>query len=432
MTQHPAPYQQHPPAQQPYPQPPPASNAYPSQGYQAPPTPQGYPPNYGPPVQTHPQPPVYPQPSYQPAPNYQWPQQPQQGYQQQPPQPSSYPNGQGYGPAHGTYQGYPTPITPASQAQQTWPQTPGWPQASVAAPYPSAGPLNPWGAPQVNAQPMPAPHAIPTPTSAYPTASQSTPISAQSLSATSEITPGDQGPLNLALYDWDFDFDGAIWPKASEPVDPNFSLGQIVWHPAEQVTRALPSSAVVGQQQADNPPAEKLGNGESVSIYFTTENSHEAFLDVRQTDDWDKIKDDPIFVVFTDGMMAELIPIENCISLRDRPDEPIEEINQEKEEDEAIHDSSWDVMDDLEQALSGTAEDQKLLEPPQHEGISRDRMQEDILAKLGVTGKPKTPSDEVISLPFSFNAKPPASLPPKPPARSTNRYTMLTSYGSLF
>jgi hypothetical protein len=227
--------------------------------------------------------------------------------------------------------------------------------------------------------------------------------------------------LNLALYDWDFDFDGAIWPKASEPVDPNFSLGQIVWHPAEQVTRALPSSAVEGHKIADSPPEKTLGNGESVSIYFTLENSHQAFLDVRQTDDWDKIKDDPVFVVFTDEMMAKLVPIQDCIALRDRPDEPIEETKQQQDQDEAMHDTSWDIMDDLEQALSGNAEDPKLPTPPQDAGPSRDQMQEDILAKLGVTGEPKTPSDEVISLPFSLSAKPPASLPPKPPAPPPNK-----------
>ena len=257
---------------------------------------------------------------------------------------------------------------------------------------------------------------MPTPTSAYPATSQNTPVSAQPPSAVSEFGPGEQGPLNLALYDWDFDFDGAIWPKASEPVDPNLSLGQVVWHPADQVTRALPSSAAEGQKQADNPPAKKLGNAESVSIYFTVENSHEAFLDVRQTDDWDKIKDDPVFVVFTDEMMADYIPIADSIALHDRPDEPIEELESQKKEDETMHDSSWDVMDDLEQALSGTADDQKPPTPRQTASLSRNQAQEDILAKLGVTGKPKIPTDEVVSLPYSFGVKPPASLPPKPPA----------------
>jgi len=35
------------------------------------------------------------------------------------------------------------------------------------------------------------------------------------------------GELYLAWDDWDFDFDGAIWPKGNEPIDPNLSLGVI-------------------------------------------------------------------------------------------------------------------------------------------------------------------------------------------------------------
>jgi hypothetical protein len=414
-AQHTAPYQQYAPTQQPYPQAPPASTAYPNQSYQAPPNPHGYPQQYGlPPVQTHPQPPGYPQAPYHAAQGYQWP-------NQQPSQPPGYPNGQGYAPSQGTYQGYPTPITPASHGQQPWASV-SWPQSSVAGPYPSAGPVNTYGAPPVNTQPVPGSYGMPTPTSAHPATSQSTPISAQPPSATSEYASREQELLNLALYDWDFDFEGAIWPKANEPVDPNLSLGQIVWHPAEQVTRALPSSAIEAQKQADDPAAKKLDNAESVSIYFTADNSHEAFLDIRQTDDWEKIKDDPVFVVFTDDMMASLIPIEECIALRDRPDEPVEESSQD-EKDQAMQDSSssWDVMNDLEQALSGTAENEKMSSPPQHTGPSKEQVQEELLAKLGVTVRPKTPTGEVVSLPRTLGSKPPASLPPRPPAPPPNR-----------
>jgi hypothetical protein len=268
---------------------------------------------------------------------------------------------------------------------------------------------------------------MPTPTSAHAATSQSTPISAQPPSATSEYASGEQEPLNLALYDWDFDFEGAIWPKANEPVDPNLSLGQIVWHPAEQVTRALPSSAIEAQKQADDPAAKKLDNAESVSMYFTADNSHEAFLDIRQTDDWEMIKEDPVFVVFTDEMMANFIPIEECIALRDRPDEPIEDTEQEVKKDEAMQDSSWDVMNDLEQALSGNAETEKASSPLQHASRSKEQVQEDILAKLGVTGRPKTPTNEIVSLPHALSVKPPSSLPPRPPAPPSNRQVQSSS-----
>lgn len=219
----------------------------------------------------------------------------------------------------------------------------------------------------------------------------------------------------LAWDDWDFDFDGAIWPKANEPVDPNLSLGVIIWRPAKQVTRALPSTFSDAEEQALKPPAEKLGNGESVSIYFTPENSHEAFLDVRQTDEWDKIKRDPIFVVFTDEEMSRnLVSIEECIALRDRPDEPLHDVKEE--EDEEMHDSTWNVMDHLEQVLSANTEDPKPMMPRQETDLSRDQMQEDILARLGVTGTPKPPSNDPMAIPFPFDEKPSASLPEKPPA----------------
>lgn len=218
----------------------------------------------------------------------------------------------------------------------------------------------------------------------------------------------------LAWDDWDFDFDGAIWPKANEPVDPNLSLGVIIWRPAKQVTRALPCTYADAEEQALKPPAEKLGNGESVSIYFTTENSHEAFLDVRQTDGWYKIQRDPVFVIFTDEEMAQnLVPIEECVALRDRPDEPLEAI---KDDDEEMHDSTWNVMDHLEQALSSNTEDGKSSGFSQGPGPSNNQTQEDVLARLGVTGSPKPPSNEPMPFSLPMEEKPPPSLPEKPPA----------------
>jgi hypothetical protein len=270
---------------------------------------------------------------------------------------------------------------------------------------------NSFGSAPVASLPGPDPTATPAPTSGYAASIQSVASGSQPQSATSEKAPGEKPPLFLAWDDWDFDFDGAIWPKANEPVDPNFSLGVIIWRPAKQVTRALPSDFATAEEQALKPPAEKLGNGESVSIYFTPENSHEAFLDVRQTDEWYKIRKDPVFVVFTDEDMSQnLIPIEDCIALRDRPDESVEEV----EQDEEMNDATWNVMDGLEQALSGNAEEAK---PPisKEQEDHRDQTQEDILAKLGVTGGPKPPSNEFMAFPPSFNTKPPDFLPQKPP-----------------
>lgn len=211
------------------------------------------------------------------------------------------------------------------------------------------------------------------------------------------------------------------------------------------------------------PPAEKLGNGESVSIYFAPGNSHEAFLDIRQTSAWYKIRKDPIFVVFTDEELTQnLVPLEQCLAIRDRPDQPLEETTADEGEDgdEDMHDASrspgtlpWSspdlprrfgsVMDTLEQALSSDTEairsslpkasgipsrdqrQEEILAKLGVTGSARDQNQEDILAKLGVTGSPKPPSNEPVLVDFSPNDKLPASLPEKPPAPPPSRYASI-------
>lgn len=221
-------------------------------------------------------------------------------------------------------------------------------------------------------------NATPTPATAHlasaPSASGHSPND-----VSRDSTTAHKPELYLAWDDWDFDFDGAIWPKSNEPVDPNLSLGVIIWHPAKQATRALPATFEEAEEQSLKPTPERLGNGESVSIYFTAENSHEAFLDVRQTDEWEYINGDPVFVVFTDeDINHNLVPIEDCITQRDRPDVLLEPDT--NTEDAEMHEADWSVMDNLEQALSADGRE-SVFEKPQ--------TQEEILASLGVTGLPK-------------------------------------------
>jgi hypothetical protein len=198
-------------------------------------------------------------------------------------------------------------------------------------------------------------------------------------------------------------------------VDPNLSLGVIIWHPAKQVTRALPSTFDEAEAHALQPTPEKLDNAESVSVYFMAENSHEAFLDVRQTDDWDSIRDDPIFVVFTDmDMRQNLVSLEDCIAQRDRPDEYL--ATAQRDDDEEMPDASWNVMDHLEQELSSTNRASSA-KPVEHQHPSRtETSQEDILAKLGVTGAAKPPSEGPPQPDYPGLATPPVSLPEKPAA----------------
>ena len=202
--------------------------------------------------------------------------------------------------------------------------------------------------------------------------------------------------LYLAWDDWDFDFDGAIWPKSNEPVDPNLSLGVVLWHPAKQVTRALPSTFADAEEQSSNPTPEKLNNGDSVSLYFTAENSHEAFLDVRQTDYWEVIRADPIFVVFADEeMRSNLLPLEDCIAQQDRSDESSD--NDCGNEDEEMPDATWNIMNNLEQALSSNTVGSVPVESKWETPSSPNKTQEDILAMLGVTGLAKPPSNQTMA-----------------------------------
>ncbi|KAF2473862.1 uncharacterized protein BDR25DRAFT_125665 [Lindgomyces ingoldianus] len=406
---------QYQPPQQAYPQAYSGAPSYPNQGYSAPstyPPAQGYSPQgYGPP-QNYPPQPNYQQPPYSQGPGYQYPQPaypPNQGYSQAPSHQGGH-GGQSYAPQQGSFQGYPPQPVHVDSNQQAFSHPHGWQQSNGPTAYSHDQYSSYGGAPAIKQDP----EATPTPTSAQIAGTQQTFPLAQTEGPKSEQSAGEKPQLFLAWDDWDFDFDGAIWPKSNEPVDPNLSLGVIIWRPAKQVTRALPCTFSDAEEQALKPPAEKLGNGESVSNYFTLENSHEAFLDVRQTDEWPNIRADPIFVVFDDNDV-DLIPIEDCISKRDRPDEPFEEA--QGNEDEDMKDSSWNVMDNLEQALSGEMLDTRPPPPTKDVSSSRNQTQEDILAALGVTGSPKPPSNEPMPFPFpSVDEKPPASLPEKPPA----------------
>ncbi|KAF2708829.1 hypothetical protein K504DRAFT_380862 [Pleomassaria siparia CBS 279.74] len=414
------PYHTH---QQTYPPGPAAPANYSIQGYSATSTytpNQAYSPqSYGPP-QTFPQQPTYPQSGY---PQSQHPQYPQQNYapnQTYPQHAQTYSSGQSYAPPQTSFQGY--AAQPAVDSnEQSYVQSQGWQKPHVPPSFPSASQNNTYSGALVNTHHPHDPNATATPTSAHLTTSQSTPTTGHPDSANSEHGPNHKPQLFLAWDDWDFDFEGAIWPKSNEQIDPSLSLGVIIWRPAKQVTRALPSTYDEAEAQALKPAAEKLGNGESVSMYFTVNNSHEAFLDVRQTDEWEHIRHDAVFTVFKDEEMSDpstLVSLEQCIAERDRPDLALEETEMnEREGDEEMQDSAWNVMDHLEQALSGQGENTKPIRPHGPNNSSRSQAQEDILATLGVTGSPKPASNEPAPFPVLLtDTRPPPSLPERPSA----------------
>ena len=156
---------------------------------------------------------------------------------------------------------------------------------------------------------------------------------------------------------------------------------------------------------------------ESVSKYFAGESAEESLLNVRQTREWENVKDDLIFVEFPSSF--DVIPLHEVIANRNRPEieeEAGSEMDIEEGEDSELpppeqmnHEGTSDVnvVDSLEQALfssdfstgnkpgseatiltsPGTGNPDQ--NPPQPLQPVRDFAQEDILAKLGVSGSPK-------------------------------------------
>jgi hypothetical protein len=300
---------------------------------------------------------------------------PAQGYQQP------------YPPQQGAYQGYPAPVaaqpdpnaTPYQQPAQAW-------QQPYQQPYPANG--SGYGSqPPQESEPPPAP--IP----ACRSTEQS--ISVKSEAGTAESNGGKE--LYLEWDDWDFDFDGAIWPKGNELIDPNFSLGVLIWHPPKQVTRALPSTHHEANENALRPPPPKLGNGESVSIYFDLHNTYEAFLNVRETDDWPHVRDDPAFVEFPKGP-CDMIRIEDVCQNRYRDWADVEtEVNPRKENSDSIMDNLEQALESGQNSSGGKAtpsSGNKLATYVKAEPVSPiSKSQEGILASLGVTGPAKPVQD---------------------------------------
>ncbi|KAB2581251.1 hypothetical protein BFW01_g10928 [Lasiodiplodia theobromae] len=384
-------------------QPPYGQGQYPQPNYQQ--QPQGYPPQsypqgypgYQQPSQGY-QPPWQPPPGYPPPQGYQ-----QQGYQQPPPPPppdASSPS-TAY-PPNGFQQ---SPTFPPSSQSGSYP-----PHESAISPTTTAPPLNLGSPPNQNSRPSKSRRNTRTAS-----------IAPTEVPESHKLYQSEAYTINLGLDEWDqTDFDGAIWPKANEPVDSNFSLGVIIWHPANETTRALSSDFVSAEERAAKPPLPKIGNGDSVSEYFGPENAHEAFLNVRQTDEWDLIRHDSIFYEFP--KTSDIVALEDVLANRDRPDpegeNPYPNIH-ELQERKQRQGASWNVMDNLEQALSSeqaedggsrkqSRVDQSTPPPPP---ASRDDAQEALLASLGVTGSPKP----VTQMPT------PTFLPPKPPKPSARK-----------
>lgn len=209
-----------------------------------------------------------------------------------------------------------------------------------------------------------APPAHPTPytdASAYPA-----PLSEDGYAASHTR----QSSLDFGL---DFDFEGEAGVPAEEVV-PELSLGLITWHPALPTSKPLPS--IFEEAGPKWTESAKAAEGTHISVtseFFPDDMSVDIRLSVRDTDEWQKVKDDLIFVEFEKS--AVTVPLLTVIANRDRPDPVIEQlepvIQHNGDTSEVLHPSqvqhsvagAEDEQSDGDQAMDMSDDDDEPVKP---------------------------------------------------------------------
>ncbi|KAG9776714.1 hypothetical protein KCU75_g6325, partial [Aureobasidium melanogenum] len=301
-------------------------------------------------------------PTHPPAPQTAYPQTAYQGYQ--PPVTTAYPPTTTY-PTQGVYdsnQAYQQP--PYQPPQTAQPYAVAAPVSSYPVPVPAYPPQEHSGYYDANGAYVAAPSALPAPymdSSAYPA-----PISEDGYAASHTR----QSSLDFGL---DFDFDGEAGVPAEEVV-PELSLGLITWHPALPTTKPLPSIfEEAGPKWTESAKATEGSHISVTSEFFPDDMSVDIRLSVRDTDEWQKVKDDLIFVEFE--KTAVTVPLLTVIANRDRPDpvtEQLEPVIQHKDDmPEALHPShvqqsvagADDEQSDGDQAMDMSDDDDEPVKP---------------------------------------------------------------------
>lgn len=119
-------------------------------------------------------------------------------------------------------------------------------------------------------------------------------------------------------FDWGFD---ELFPEDTTPFrdedtsHPELSLKLIIWHPAVHVKTPLPSTSEESQTYTLTPI--KTGEDGPSSKYFIGKLTTQIEVNVRQTAEWDEVKDDPIFVKF--AASSKFVPVHIVRLDRDRP-----------------------------------------------------------------------------------------------------------------
>lgn len=186
------------------------------------------------------------------------------------------------------------------------------------------------------------------------------------------------------------------------------------WRPAGPVSRPLPADFVMADAIMPIPPPSAEDGGPSLSKYVARENFESLDRNIKDSNHWDDLKDDPMFRPIPDD--GAVVPIAELISHRNLHDDAEEGSDSEREDGELTQESnvmsddldSWDVMNSLEHALNAggppandyhprgepstqpveQAHLQLQYEEPSSE-VDTARATEERLAALGVTGMPK-------------------------------------------
>lgn len=190
-----------------------------------------------------------------------------------------------------------------------------------------------------------------------------------------------QSSLDFGL---DFDFESEAGVLAEEVV-PELSLGLITWHPAIPTSKPLPS--VFDEADPKWTESAKATEDAHISVtseFFPDDMSVDIRLSVRDTDEWQKVKDDLIFVEF--GKTAATVPLLTVIANRDRPDPvteqlepviqhstsipavahplPVQQIVAGAEDDQSDGDQAMDMSDDEDEPVKPTV--QPTIQPLAH------------------------------------------------------------------
>ncbi|WPH04572.1 Hypothetical protein R9X50_00746400 [Acrodontium crateriforme] len=221
-----------------------------------------------------------------------------------------YPNQQplhaaaGYPPQHMAHPQHHTPTYP------TWQQPPITAPQS-APPQAWSGPQNPYQ--HHSAQPRR--NSVPV---AYLRSA-----SGEILDGNGDVFPAEDSPASGTVKDVEGEYwEECYYARNPEDIDPDFSIGQIIWLPPAPTKLPLPNTFIEAEKlglSSRSPDVIAPGTN-CTSFYFIGDRSEEPFLSVKQLDRWNDIKHDPVFKEFPTFCENYVTMSELLDQYRSRPD----------------------------------------------------------------------------------------------------------------